>query len=195
MVSAVGKALQEAKMTRRRASHAAAFNGARVGKAVWAAVLAVAFAWLAGCSDTTPYRPAVRGEGYSDEQVGPGRFRVTFVGNTVTDRQTVEDYMMYRAAEVTLNAGRERFTVLEKDVDRITSERVIFEGPAGRNTTDGDRTLDRDASFSRPVHRYRAVAVIAVEGRDGAIPDGERRFDAREVMSRLGSRIGKPDRS
>lgn len=159
---------------------------------------AAAVAWLASCAGgETPYRPAQRGEGYSEQQVGPGRYRVMFVGNTVTDQQTVESYMLYRAAELTLKAGREHFTLVESDVEQITSERVIFEGPAGRSASDGDRVLDGGNfhGYARPVHRYRAVALIEMSGRDGAVPDGERRFDAREVISRLGGKVGKPDAS
>ncbi|MGE0747005.1 MAG: hypothetical protein AB7K86_17235, partial [Rhodospirillales bacterium] len=150
---------------------------------------------LAGCSDTTPYRPAVRGEGYRDQQVAAGRYQVTFIGNTVTDQQTVEEYMLYRAAEITVKAGKDRFTILEKDVERITSEQVIFEGRSGRGQTDGDRALGRDDSFSRPVHRFRAAAVIQVTGGEGPAPDGVRTFDARAVMARLSPKVGSASRS
>jgi len=195
MVAAVATALQEGKMVRGKASYAAAWDGAGVVRTAWAAALVAAIALLAACSDTTPYRPAARGEGYRDQQVAPGRYQVSFIGNTVTDQQTVEDYMMYRAAEVTVNAGKDRFTVLEKDVERISSEQVIFESRGGRGQTDGDRALGRDDSYSRPVHRFRAAAVIQVAGGEGPAPDGLRTFDARALMARLAPRVGRADRS
>ena len=60
---------------------------------------------IAGCATPTTYRPA-KGSGfsrtgYSERQVTPDRFLVTFAGNSVTERDTVERYLLFRAAELT----------------------------------------------------------------------------------------------
>ncbi|OYW82700.1 MAG: hypothetical protein B7Z20_13560, partial [Sphingobium sp. 32-64-5] len=75
--------------------------GALVTVAAAAALMA-----LAGCATSTPYQPLspsnqVSG-GYSDEQLAPDRFRVTFAGNTLTSRDKVEGFLLYRAAELTV---------------------------------------------------------------------------------------------
>jgi hypothetical protein len=53
-----------------------------------------------------PRRPTRRqfdssSRGYSEQQIENNRFRVQFAGNSLTDRKTVETYLLYRAAELT----------------------------------------------------------------------------------------------
>lgn len=46
---------------------------------------------LAACAKPTPYQPAVdRSGGYGETLIEPGRWRVTFTGNSVTPREEVE---------------------------------------------------------------------------------------------------------
>ncbi len=47
--------------------------------------------------------------GYSEERLDQNKFRVTFRGNSLTPRETVEDYLLYRAAELTLQNGFTHF--------------------------------------------------------------------------------------
>ena len=66
-------------------------------------------ALLSGCATPTPYQPlgaptGVRG-GFTDQQIERNRFRVTFAGNQFTSRQRVENYLLYRAAELTTERG------------------------------------------------------------------------------------------
>lgn len=77
-----------------------------------AATLAVALAATAGltaCATPTPYQPAVRGQavsgGFSDTRIEANRFQVNFAGNSLTSRETVERYLLYRAAELTVAQG------------------------------------------------------------------------------------------
>src|SRR5215472_15426634 len=70
----------------------------RVRGALAAASLVSLFA-LAGCESPAPYAPlAGHATGYTDERLGANRWRVTFIGNSVTSRRTVEDYLLLRAA-------------------------------------------------------------------------------------------------
>ena len=66
--------------------------------------LALCVLMAAACQTPTPYGPAVspNGDGYTTQQIESNRFRVSFKGNSLTTRQTVDTYMLYRAAEVTL---------------------------------------------------------------------------------------------
>jgi hypothetical protein len=77
---------------------------------------------VAGCATETTYRPATGSgfyrSGYSDTQIEPNRFRVTFAGNTVTDRDVVERYLLFRAAELTLQNGFDYFVMADRDTDR-----------------------------------------------------------------------------
>jgi hypothetical protein len=66
---------------------------------------------LAGCMTPSPYAPRTEGQktGYTDRELTQTRYRVTFTGNTVTPRETVESYLLLRAAEVTRAAGYSAF--------------------------------------------------------------------------------------
>ncbi|MBD2858698.1 hypothetical protein IB286_06705 [Spongiibacter sp. KMU-158] len=81
------------------------------------AVLVTGF--LAACSSTSVYQPAEKrgAYGYTETQLGADRYRVTFTGNSVTDKETVNDYAMLRAAELTLQNGYEWFQMVNRDTE------------------------------------------------------------------------------
>lgn len=85
-----------------------------------AAALTGSAALLSACATPTAYGPATsaRDTGYSQTALATGRYRVSFRGNSLTDRATVEDYLLFRAAELTLENGYDGFTVLRSDTDR-----------------------------------------------------------------------------
>ena len=91
-------------------------------------MLAVAAALtLSACSTATPYQPATKttsGYGYSDQRIETDRWTVNFSGNSVTSRQTVESYMLYRAAQLTLDNGFDWF----ETVDRHTQDKTEVVG-------------------------------------------------------------------
>ena len=66
---------------------------------------------LAGCMTATPYAPRLEGQatGYTDRALAQNRYRVTFTGNTATPRETVETYLLLRAAEVARAANSTHF--------------------------------------------------------------------------------------
>lgn len=93
-----------------------------LGRKAALAALATGTMLVAGCATETTYRPATgQGfyrSGYTDRQVEPNRFLVTFAGNSVTDRDTVERYLLFRAAELTLQNGYDHFVMVQRDTDR-----------------------------------------------------------------------------
>lgn len=83
-----------------------------------ATLAATAMLALGACVTSTPYQPATGGinsYGYDDTRIEPGKYRVSFRGNTSTDRATVENFILLRAAELTLNDGLGHFQVLDED--------------------------------------------------------------------------------
>lgn len=72
---------------------------------------------LAACSQATPYQPASSGSaihgGYSQQLIALNHYRVRFHGNSLTSRETVEAYLLYRAAELTIEQGGDWFTMLD----------------------------------------------------------------------------------
>ena len=108
------------------------------GRKAVVAALAASTLLVAGCATETPYRPATgvgfSRTGYSDRQIEPNRFLVSFAGNSVTSRDTVERYLFFRAAELTLQNGYDYFVMADRDTDRQSrtySTGGGFGGPDG----------------------------------------------------------------
>ncbi len=76
---------------------------------------------LGACATATPYQAASSGtRGYENQQIESNRWQISFSGNSLTDRQTVETYLLYRAAELTDQQGYDHFRVVlrETEADR-----------------------------------------------------------------------------
>lgn len=73
---------------------------------------------LAACATATPYQRAVNSDGgYIDQQIETNRWAISFAGNTLTERRTVETYLLYRAAELTSQNGFDYFQIVSRDTD------------------------------------------------------------------------------
>ncbi len=86
-------------------------------------VLVATTALITGCATTTPYQAASKPggfDGYSQTMIENDRARVTFGGNSLTDRDTVENYLLYRAAELTSERGFDYFTLSQRDTEAKT---------------------------------------------------------------------------
>lgn len=76
---------------------------------------------LGACATATPYQAASNSDrGYSEQKIEDNRFQVQFAGNSLTDRKTVETYLLYRAAELTKQYGYDHFKVVRRDTDSNT---------------------------------------------------------------------------
>jgi hypothetical protein len=86
---------------------------------------------LAGCATPSPYAPRLQGQatGYTDRALTENRYRVTFTGNTVTPRETVESYLLLRAAEVAQAAGYTNFVFDTRNTKANRSYTAVPEGP------------------------------------------------------------------
>lgn len=192
-----------------------------VSRKVLIAALASTTLLVAGCATETTYHPAVgRGfdrTGFSDHQIEPDRYAVTFAGNTVTSRETVEKYLLFRAAQLTLERGYDYFVMANRDTDRqqqIYSTPGFggyggyngfgfggFWGPSWRYYGRGYGWRSWDPFLGGPfwgdttdihsVDRFEATAEIVM--RHGPIPkDNLRAFNARAVVSSIGPTVVLP---
>jgi hypothetical protein len=165
-------------------------GSARTGAAVLL-LLAVA---VGGCAAPTPYGPAADGYGYAEQQLESNRYRVAFAGNSVTPRDVVQNYLLYRAAEVTLEQGHDYFTVVDQDVERSTR----YHGSGFNDFAWGPGFHSHRAyglGFGNytayPIDSYTAFADIVMH--DGEKPAGEvDAYDARDVLRQLGPQIERP---
>lgn len=94
-----------------------------------AAAALAGLAGLAACATVTPYQPAAQpgAQGFAETRLEPNRYALTFSGNTITPREQVENAALYRAAELTLDAGFEHFIVAARATDADT--RIVNFGP------------------------------------------------------------------
>ena len=75
---------------------------------------------LMACATATPYQPASEPggfDGFSQQLIENDRARVTFGGNSLTNRETVENYLLYRSAEMAVERGFATFTLQEREVE------------------------------------------------------------------------------
>jgi hypothetical protein len=165
--------------------------------------LAAVAGLLAACATATPYQPSeTAGYGFREQTIESNRVRITFRGNTLTDRETVETYLLYRAAEVTLQNGKDYFVVATRDTEGhsllqstgLRPSRYGFAYWAYRPSWGWSPWYDPywdEPSRYREVTRYEAVAEIAMY--NGAKPaEDPQAFDAREVQANLQGRIVRP---
>lgn len=173
---------------------------------------------LGACATATPYQRAVKGAaisgGYSEERLAADRFRVVFSGNSLTRRDTVERYLLYRAAELTLAEGFDGFTLDTRSTDRTVRSYIEpdpFGGPDYRfgywhpywsyygrgigwrhwSPYWGDPFWS-DHVDVRTVERFDASADITLL--KAPLPQGDRRLiDARGVIADLGPKIQRPN--
>jgi hypothetical protein len=157
---------------------------------------------LSACATATPYQPAATSRyGFEEQRIENNRVRITFRGNTTTDRETVETYLLYRAAELTLESGNDYFIVANRD----TEEHSRLQGSGFRNRMAFDYWYfsprrgwspwydpfwDEPSSY-REVTRYEAVAEIAMFSGQKPANNADA-FDAREVQANLQGRIVRP---
>jgi hypothetical protein len=65
---------------------------------------------LTGCA--TEFTPSSGGDGYSETQLSPTSFQVTFRGNTKTSPERAHDFALLRAAEIALSNKCTHFAVI-----------------------------------------------------------------------------------
>lgn len=172
---------------------------------------------LGACSQSTPYAPqsasaTAQDFGYSSTRLGEGLYRVSFAGNQFTSRQTVEDYLLYRAAELTRQRGYTGFSLVRENVDRNVATDVDTYPATGIGTYStftptygfygiGGAYSTYDPFIGGPfpgttvdidrIERYEAMATVRMYR--GTPPVGAQpNFDASEVIARLRDNVQMP---
>lgn len=171
-------------------------------KTIAAAAIAAATT-LGACASSgpTPYQPAGANysRGYTETKLEDTRYRISFKGNQLTERETVENYMLFRAAELTLQSGYDTFTIVNRDTDKQSRTRYDnFYGPRFSYMYFSPRwgwVGGWDPFWDMPSRRetvtsYEAFAEIVMsKGPKGADANS---FDARQIQQNLGPAIQRP---
>jgi len=182
-------------------------------------ILFACAALVTSCMTPTPYQPDIAGQkvsgGYSENRIAENRYRVNFAGNVLTSRDRVEGYLLYRAAELTLERGFDWFEIndrlTERDVRTYVAPDPFYEPyygniygywrPHWRYYRPGGGwywwhpewggPFWADSVNMRTVEKFEAHAEI--ELLNGPVPlDDRRAFDARQVIAELEPTIERP---
>jgi hypothetical protein len=173
-----------------------------------ATILALSGA-LAACETATPYQPltssGTQAGGYSELKIEADRWRVSFQGNSLTSRQTVESYLLYRAAELTVAQGFDWFETADRHTDKHVESWVdpdpflygagwhpYWRYYGGRRGWRGWDPYLGDPFFDvHTVEQYQASSEIVMG--HGPKPAGDKRaLDAHEVLANLHDHIVRP---
>lgn len=144
---------------------------------------------LSACAGPTLYKPAAEdGDfGYSQQKLQENRYRITFAGNSNTDRETVQNYLLYRAAELTLEQGGDYFVVGTRDTERDVQ--TTYSGSGFSPFFFGAGFGGAGATNNR--EDFTAYGTITIRKGTPA-SDQENAYDAQQLKANLKSKIKRP---
>ena len=150
---------------------------------------------LAACAAgmPTPYQPLQPDGGFNEQKIENNRYRITFVGNTLTPREDVENYLLFRIAELTLSQGYDYFVLSKDDTEANTT---YLQAITGYDTFDPffPRMWPHSTfatGTAMPITNYIAQALAVMF--KGAKPATEiNAYDARDVQTSLAARVRRP---
>lgn len=137
--------------------------------------LAVAAALvLVACS--TPYQPAGFRGGYSETTLAADQVIVRFRGNGYTSGERAYDFALYRAAELTLQHGYERF-IIGQGNDSVSTGYYVSGSQYGTSYN----------ATAIPINRHTVVLSVHFFKSDSAPSDS---LDARTVEASVAGKWG-----
>lgn len=162
------------------------------------AALCLALLLVSACATgPTPYQPRPEDglHGYSEQALERDRVRVVFRGNFLTPQETVENYLLYRAAEVTVERGYRFFVPSLHKVEGDTQQRAVITGVATGFGWHGDpfgsSLIVVDSFPAQGAESYRASAVFKLL-EEAPVQHAIDAFDARDVLDTLGPIVTRP---
>ena len=161
--------------------------------------------FLSGCA--TPYQKYGLSGGYSDTQLQKDVFRVGFNGNAYVSKGTVQNYLLRRCAEVTIENGYDYFVIFEEEnyaaqSSYTTPTQTTYQGSSyGSGTSSGHiygRTIQSSGTYSgqtygtsttyggQTYHFSKPVSVCVIKCFKGEKPENlPNTFDAKELIKYL----------
>lgn len=159
--------------------------------------LAAATLALTACATSTPmYRAATsaNGQGFSETQVEANRYFVTYRAGGAADAALINDYALLRAADITLERGRDWFWVDRRTFDEYGTGRG---GPSvgigiGGASFGGSSGVGGSVGVNLPIggngQRARSVTLEIRLG-DGPKPEDAGAYDARSIGASMRARL------
>lgn len=160
-------------------------------------MIIAAFAALTACASTPTYAPAATpgATGYSERQIESNRYFVTYRAAGAADPALLQDYALLRAAELTLQNGRDWFWVDRRSVDEGAASRGPSVGVGiGAGSWGGRGGASVGVGVNLPVGggggggRARE-ATLEIRFGQGPKPDDVNAYDARAISANVRARL------
>jgi hypothetical protein len=160
-------------------------------------LLAAALAALAACASAPSYTPAAAqgAPGYSEAAIESDRFFVTYRASAPADAALVQDFALLRAAEVTLQRGRDWFWVDRRTLDNTAYRNSgpnigvgIGAGSFGRRSG-VNVGVGVNIPVGAPSTGRASAATLEIRLGEGVKPDDPNAYDARALVANLRSRL------
>lgn len=170
-------------------------------------VAAILLAFITACASTSGYQASNGRVGFTDQALDSGRYRITYEGNSSTDLATVENYVLFRAAEVTLANGHDYFIILDSNTDAM--RRFVTSGTGFGGTGFGRSRFFYGRGFhsrfgsrfgggfgggfggtatTRERRSYTVGTIIEIRRGDKPAGDPDA-YDARQIIDNIGPTI------
>jgi hypothetical protein len=124
-------------------------------------------ALLAACA--TPYQPHSATGGFTDAQLGPELWTVTFRASGATPADDVRNMMLLRSAELTYAAGFSHFSV--RSLTDMSQRSVVSSGGFGWGAFLGVSQVVNSPHFSITIDAYKGRPQGPVAGVSGTVYD------------------------
>ncbi len=148
---------------------------------------------VGACATLTPYQPVSRGYGYSEQRLEADRYRIVFAGSEATPKQTVENYLLFRAAELTIANGGEHFVVTDSSMQALGGNGPSVGIGLGGFRFGGSGGLGVGIGTSTGGDRVAWRGQTDIIVRKGPKPDGAAdAFNARELINNLEPLVQRP---
>lgn len=159
----------------------------RTGMAIIGAVA------LMGCA--TPYQAQGFRGGFSETRFDETTYQIAFKGNAFVSPDTVQKYVLYRAAELTIQSGFDHFVIVGVQ-DRTQSAELVTPGTATTRTTYNAFTPDtvsaRSTTTYSPERRTQVIKPgqsVTIKMGKGPKPERDNAYEASTLIAYLGPSV------
>ena len=163
-------------------------------------VYAIAAAALSACASAPAYAPASgpSSAGFSQQRIEADRFFVSYRAAGAVQASLVQDYALLRAAEVTLEQGKDWFWVDRRGLDAQSARG--YGGPSvgvsvGGGSWGGRGGVNVGVGVNFPIGAAESgahSATLEIRLGEGVKPDDSNAYDARAVSANLRARLLAP---
>jgi hypothetical protein len=140
-------------------------------------LLAIAVS-VAGCA--TAYQPKSFTGGFSETDLGPTSFKIGFSGNGFTSAERASDFALLRAADKSIEAGCNYFSIMNESEGGSTSSFTTSTATFGRHSAWGN-------SFTTPIFKPNSALLVRCFANQTS---GTTLFDAHFIAHSIRSKYG-----